>query len=116
MRNICSIEQLCFLIYAFFSDHLFSIGLRSGEYGGKNSIMCPALVIIFNISVFLWKVALSITITVTVFKLGSRKYFTQVVNTTVSILQVNNPIANKTLSIKAPMTLVRPLAPQSQTP
>ena len=96
----------------FFSDHLFSIGFKYGEYreyGDKNSTICPASRIIFNISIFLWNVALSITITVVVFKLVNKKCFTQVVNTVVSTLQVNSPTANNTLPIKAPITFVLPL-------
>ena len=48
--------------FFFILAHNFSIGFKSGEYGGRNNRQCPVPLIIFSNIFFLWNLALSITI------------------------------------------------------
>ena len=51
--------------------------------------------------------------TVGLAKFGNKNSLTHVPKTIESILQLNNPTANNTFPIKAPITLTLPFAPQS---
>jgi hypothetical protein len=56
-------EHRLFLRRAFTSAHLCSIGFKSGLYGGKYKSICLFSAIASIMSLLLWKLALSITIT-----------------------------------------------------
>lgn len=47
-------EFLIFLIRAFMLAQRFSIGFKSGEYGGRNKILHPAFSIISRVLTVLW--------------------------------------------------------------
>ena len=70
--NSSSIEQRNFLLIDLTCAHFFSIGLRSGLYGGRNSGVQPQFSIASSISLRLWNVALFMTITASELTLGSR--------------------------------------------
>ena len=58
--NVLNLETV-FLIISFICDQEFSIGLRSGEYGGRNNKSHLCLLTNFSVGTDLWNLALSKT-------------------------------------------------------
>lgn len=113
MLKSSSIEQEVVLLNRLAWAHFFSIGFKSGEYGGKYSKVWPESLIARCIASPLWNEALSITTMLCSGKFGSKLCCTQHVNTSVFTEPDNNPIASNVQPNSAPIAFVRPLAPQS---
>ena len=105
MLKIWSMEHYVDRLMCFAWAHFFSIGFKSGEYGGKYNTVWPHSSKIFCMSLPLWKVALSMTITLSWGNSGSKNSFTHDVKTLVWTEPDIKPIAIKVLSIKAPIDL-----------
>ena len=86
---------------------LFSIGLRSGEYGGRKSKVAPAFRMRFRVVLDLWKAALSITTTMFELSSGQSSSASHALNTALLQVPSNSMGAASARPIRAAMSEVR---------
>jgi hypothetical protein len=70
--NACSVLAFIFLKYAFIFDHINSIGLQSGLYGGKYRTVAPVAIMGAVTPSTLCELKLSITTISPDFNVGAR--------------------------------------------
>ena len=109
--NICSVVCPVLRLTAFAWAHFCSVGLRSGEYGGKYSGVWPARLTSSFVSALLWNVALSMTTTDFGGSFGIRSCSNQRLKISASTLALVSPMLNKSLPGKAPITFSPPCMP-----
>jgi hypothetical protein len=95
------------ILFFIFAQH-FSIGFKSGEYGGRNSILQPAFSTNSLLFLDLWKLALSRIKTCPGLRFGIKTFSNQVLNNIVSHVPSKH-IGEKNLLLKrAEITLCLP--------